>query len=381
MKQGCGMKRMSTWSLVVLSVALALPIMAQQEEAPDEGGWIYDDGLRFRSDNGDFGLSVKGLFQARLTGENPALGDSGQSFDIPRTKIRLIADAFRHLEVTVQANLAEGSQTENNLLEDAFILYKKHGLAKVWIGQGKVQFGRQALTSSSDLQFVDRSIASTEFLPTGERNDNRDVGVALIGENRAKTYAYSVGIYNGNGINKDEKDNSDYMGVVRLVAMPFGEFPLTEVAVDRPRKPRVAVGVSAVSLTRGTAALEEKIRDTTAALEFAFAYAGLNMSAEFFTRSGTEPAVFPGDAVESDGWYFQGGYLFGNHFEVALRYSEILRELVDTDETEAGIALNYYIRDHDLKVQLDYRALDFEAPPSTPNIDNDIVRVQVQFAF
>ena len=31
---------------------------------------------------------------------------------------------------------------------------------------------------------------------------------------------HTIGVYNGNGINKDEKDNSDYMVSARLVTMP-----------------------------------------------------------------------------------------------------------------------------------------------------------------
>ena len=105
------------------------------------------------------------------------------------------------------------------------------------------------------------------------------------------------------------------------------------------------------------------------------------MSAEFFTRSGDEPLGPPGDEIDSDGWYFQGGYLFSNNLEIAFRYAEVLREVIDTDETEEGLAINYYMRKHNLKFQADYRRLEFEAPPSSPDINRDVIRFQLQFGF
>ena len=68
--------------------------------------------------------------------------------------------------------------------------------------------------------------------------------------------------------------------------------------------------------------------------------------------------------------------------EIAARYSEILPDVAEQDQTEAGLAVNYYLRGHDLKVQADYRRLDFEDTlGDQETIDRDVFRVQIQVAF
>jgi phosphate-selective porin OprO/OprP len=367
---------------VLLGILLvgALPLLADG----DEGGWGYDGNLAFRSADGRFELDIINRVQARFTADDPDIGESGQSFDLERYRLTFAGKAFEHWEFLLQSDLATGSlsddETNSELLLDACVKFAKRRLAQLWIGQGKVAFGRQALIDSGRLQFVDRSIATERFA------HGRDVGVALVGENENRTYAYSVGFYNGNGINQGADENKDYLAAARLVVTPLGAFEMMESDpgwTTRP-EPRLAVGVALMTNNTGEGSFEEE-RVNTGALEFAFRVRGFSLAGEFFTESRDALTSLPGDEADTDGWYAQTGYAFPvtelGMFELAARYSEILRDVADADETEAGIALGFYFRGHGGKIQADYRALDFEGIPFGDNIDTHEGRIQFQLIF
>jgi len=372
--------------MVVAAWLVVAPCWAQstaqdKPEEPDKR-WTYDGGLKYRSDDDAVQLDLQNRFQGRFTASDPELGDSGTSFDVARFKVALAGLVHRSWKFRLQVDLANGSESDSNLLEDAFVVYSRYRMAQFWFGQGKVFFGRQQLIYSDGLQFVDRSIAADEFVhnPPGE-GLSRDVGLALIGENAARTYGYQVGVYNGNGINKDDKDNTDYMAVARLVATPFGEMKLVETDPDRPAGSRLAIGVSVIGVTRGTEAIAEKTRDVTAGLEIAYRHRGFNLMAEFFSRSEDQPLGAPSDELDTDGWYVQAGYLFRGGIEIAARYSLIDRETLDDEEEEVAAALNYYIRGNQLKLQTEFRQIDYKDVPATGAIDTDEFKAQLQVIF
>lgn len=375
---------MSRLTYVVMGILLAGAVPLHAED--DTGGWTYDGGLKYESSNGRFLLNLTNRLQARFTAVDPDTGDSGQSFNVNRYRVRVEGRLFKHWEYRFETDLATGSESEgqvdSELLHDAFFVYKRKSLAQAWLGQGKVGFSRQELIYSDKLQFVERSIATQRFA------HGRDVGVALLGENQDETYQYSVGVYNGNGINRDVNENQDHLVVFRLVVTPLGAFDLAESDPDWTKHPeaKLAIGVSAMTNNKGQ--IEDE-RINTGGLNFAFRVRGFTVAAEFFTESERTLSDPPGVETDTDGWYLQTGYLFPTTevgmFEVALRYSEILLDVTNQDETEKSIVLGYYIKGHRSKVQLEYRDLEFEASilgvQVPPRIDTQELRLQAQLIF
>ncbi len=374
-------------------IVAMLALLPTGAPATAAAGWEYgDEGLAYESSDGDFTLEVGNRAQVRFVWEDPRPGDSKGSFDIARYKLRIRGTMFRNWEYLLQSDLAAGSESGGRLLEDAVFMYVADHRAQLWVGQGKTVFGRQQLTSTGDQQFVDRSIATTRFA------HGRDVGIAVTGHNMNRTYEYAAGLYNGNGINKDEGDNIDYMGALRLVFTPYGEFPLAETDLERSRQSRLAIGVSAMFNTTGTEGFEEE-RVTRGGLELAYRKGGFGVVGEFFTESAdTVLGDPPLDETDTDGWYGQLGYLWSNGVEIAGRYSELLLDVEQRDETEAGVAFGYHFvlrrRAADTrilrgnKLQVDYRRLEFEFMPLQPGdpvpeefIDRDELRVQLQLVF
>jgi phosphate-selective porin OprO/OprP len=329
-------------------------------------------------------ISFQNRFQGRYTLVDPEVGDSVGSVRIRRFHTIFEGTVYKVWKAKLQVNWT-GTDTVTDVtqsgttvsrtrirgpvLDDAEIQWAKYPLATVWVGQGKIFFGRQELTSDTRLQFVDRSITSERFAP------KRDQGLALIGQDRLKHFEYQVGVYNGNGPNQATNDNKDYAQAARLVWTPLGEYKLEDSSLDYPDKPLVALGGAAFFNTTGTGTGERDIERFGA--EFAFKLKGLNMTGEYFTET-SDPVV--GANADTDGWYYQLGYLFPNKkVELAGRYALVSPDIAgpSRDQTETGVAASWYFDKHIHKLQADYRRLEDDFRNSE---DNEL-RVQLQLVF
>ena len=260
-------------------------------------------------------------------------------------------------------------------LEDAEVWWQKHGMAKVWVGQGKVPFGRQQFTSSGKQQFVDRWIGDALYAP------GRDQGIRVEGMNESKTFEYSVGAYNGIARNIQLNDNDDYLYSGRVVWMPFGEYKYEESSHDYPDTPKLALGLGALDnvVGFGTAAIDV----SRLGYEAAFKWRGLNAVGEYYD----EEAERAGVTSDNQGYYMQLGYLFpGRKFEIAGRLGNIERDTTFVvanlagalrDLEERGVAVSYYLDKHTHKIQADYIQLD----DKVANRTLDELRVQLQVIF
>ncbi len=359
--------------LIIVACALLVAVGARADESGSAVRWSYGPGgLRFETDTTS--MVLRNLAQVRFTQEAPDEGENRGYFDTHRYQVRLDGRWTETWRFGLQLNLADGSEDNRNLLEDAWVQYEWHPLAQLRVGQTKVPFGRQFLMDEGELEFVDVSIATARFA------HGRDVGLALRGANSVQTYAYSVGVYNGNGINQDESENDDYLGSASLWFAPLGEVHWTETDRTRPDKAQLQFGVSVITQNQGSEGIEE-FRTTTGALEASFRKAGFDAAFEFFTSSAGSVLGLPAIEDDTDGWHAQSSWLFVNGVELAGRYSEILAKDSSLDETELGAALGYHFSDHNHKVQLDWRKLEFETPGASPRIERHEIRAQLQLSF
>lgn len=359
--------RFKASSLILAVCALvALPVAAAAENSDDDWGKAgYRNGFRFESADGRFTLRIAGRLQVRYTYEDPDEGDSSGSFRIRRGRLGLSGTAFEKWNYAVQLELPGSGGTQ---LLDANLSYRLSPMATLWLGQGKSYFGRQQLNSSGNLHFVDRTITNGRFTP------GRQQGIALVGQNESRTFEYNLGLYNGNGINQSRNDNDDYMTVARAVWTPFGAYSPTESAFDYPGSPKLALGVAGMTSTEGAGA--DAVDVTRLGLELAFKIRGLNMTGEYFTEE-ADPVAGP--SADTDGWYYQLGYLFpGRQHEIAGRYAVISPDSpASSDQVETGIAYSYYMNRHSLKLQTDLRNIEDNALGT----DDRELRLQLQLAF
>ena len=135
-------------------------------------------------------LEMSSRVQVRFTGESPdentqlagtaAKGDTKGSFRIRRAKFKLEGWLMKSW-LTYEMQLNYPGVTGRNpgaILEDAAFdvdFTKGKGLFRVHVGQFKVPYGAQELTSSGNQQFVDRALVSNSFFR------GRETGMALWG--------------------------------------------------------------------------------------------------------------------------------------------------------------------------------------------------------
>ena len=79
-------------------------------------------------------------------------------------------------------------------------------------------FNRQELTSSAELQFMDRSLADDAF------NLSRDIGVMLHSKFKEGLFEYYLAVMSGAGENQTTNSNNEFLYAARVAVNPLGDF-------------------------------------------------------------------------------------------------------------------------------------------------------------
>lgn len=117
-------------------------------------------GFTFTSPDEKFQMSLGARLQSRYTFTDSDGGQNTSEFRVRRMKLFMNGYAYsKDLTYKLQVNFADSGK----LLEDAWLNYRLVDEAQFLVGQEKVQFARQEITSSGSQQFVDRSNATDTF--------------------------------------------------------------------------------------------------------------------------------------------------------------------------------------------------------------------------
>lgn len=306
------------------------------------------------------------------------------------------------LEYQVQMELAGSSMS----LKRAFFNYRLRGAdVQLRAGKFKVPFGRQQLTSSFQQQAIDRSLVSDEFA----KGD--DDGVMLWGLPAGGRLEYYLGVFNGEGNNRNSQQDAADQWAARLAWSPLGKVSYTGPALDAPARPLVSFGANAnlnggwLYEVNGTAGMQAPMETCTAAgctrddgddariltlgADAALRYRALSWSGEVFRRT-VDPRQAALDEQVWRGWYTQVGVMvLPARLETGVRYGRL--DPSDTREMdrvrEVTPFASYYLRGNDLKVQADYTFLSTETPDArtggtdAARLDDGRLRIQLQIAF
>lgn len=344
-------------------------------------------------------LEISNRVQVRYTQEFPDdtiqlpgtadKGDGRGSFRIRRAKFKLEGWFYKpELSYEVQMNWpAVTGSNAGAFLEDANITWdvSKKGQFKVVLGQNKVPFGHQELTSSGSQSFVDRAEVSNTFAR------GRDLGLSVIGVLGNNLLEYRAGVYNGNGLTRSTNDNDAFQYNARVMwqvaggqnmkqrAWSSGVF-YSEGDFESTDKPIVwlAANFEKNDFSRTTTNVD--LKDTIYGFDAGLKYKGVYLTGEYYIRERTPET---GSKFNSDGWFAQASYLIGKkrQWEIAGRYGSFdPSDLVNVNErNEWRVGASYYYNRHNLKVQADYGQLETEA--AAGSIKNQELRLQTQFIF
>lgn len=391
---------------IALSAALVLAAARASAQAPPPSAPAsvrvgLGSGLTVRTADDRFSLSLRVRAQTRVTWrseeDDSTRDDELVGFELRRLRL-LLTGNFLGPQWRYYVQFGFSNQdTEADLrlpVRDAWIQWTGLRDLSLRLGQGKVPFNRQRVTSSSALAMVDRAVAGSEL------NLDRDVGLTLFSDDLfglGRRLGYRLGVFGGDGRNR-LATNTGLLYVARVQVSPFGGFddgPETDLTRDPHLRINlgVAAGYNAESVrTRSTTGDTYRLAgfdQRHAEADLMVKWRGFSLLAECLWRRAVTPARQGVDASGAqvteharDGWgYFaQVGYAFTSYLDAQVRWGELF-PLGDGSPVarsrELGGSIGWYPFGHDLKLQADYFRLSGEDLA----VGRHQVRVQAQLFF
>lgn len=380
--------------VVLLAGLLGAGSLLAEEGEPMKVTYKFGKGLKIT--DGDNLVELVGRVQGRFQYDGLEGAPDSDTWSIRRGKIKLKGYTFKKkLHFGFQFNLAtrsgdrtttvctnaDCSETATVLtrdsesgvaeLEDAYVDYVPYNFFAAKVGQYKVPFLMQELTSSGKQQFVDRS-SSTGFF-----NLSRDIGLNLHGPLWDNGVEYNFFFMNGDGSNNLNRNQSFLFGT-RFDFPILGEYEASESDVGYSEEPNYGIGIAynfnelGSSFVNGT--IPAGIKTSLATLDTGLKYKG-------FSTQGAIMLARAHEGVRMTHWGYnaQVGYFFvPKHFEVALRGAGTIFSDAIVNQYEYAAALNYFIKGHGFKIQTDYAVL---LNARGANLNDHRVRSQLQLVF
>jgi len=333
----------------------------------------YKNGLLFKTLDDNYSLKLNLRLQPYFiyTNLNVSALDDKTTSSIRFRRARLLASGnMMHPWLKYDTQIMfEG---EEAALLDAAIEASYYKQMKFKVGQFKVPFNREFLISGIGLQLVERSLANAEF------SIQRDIGIQIAGESLWDAVEYSLGIFNGSGINKTNVDD-DYLYAGRIVWTPVGggSYPYWQAALDKPERLNLAIGFAFAYMPD----LEVEERETQAGrlgipavlsarsdvtqytTDVALKYLDFSLEGGYYYRKIKPKEDTTYGCQDANGLYAQGGYfVVPKKVEIAARYAVVEPDtpstIYDNKRSEITGGGTYYFSGHQLKFQTNYSLIN-----------------------
>jgi len=345
----------------------------------------YKKGFFIESADGNYKLIIGGYgqFQFNYLNEN---GEQEYTFRIRRARLAFKGHLFTpKFTYKLQLDLAN---FRTDLLLDFYVDYKILGKdLRVSLGQQNTPYIRQQLISSSAQMFVDRSLASKEFVNDDDVDtdgdgvadrlikNGRDLGIMLHGTPFENKMEYQVAIFNGHGINNINLNN-DFLYMTRLVWNVLGDVGYGyEGDYEGRDSPAVFLGGAANYNVRNIT--NDKVFSLGG--ETGIKYKGFAATAEFMFRH-----INPGDTLldtgQDYGYYAQAGYfVIPKRMEIGARLSQVFLHGLQNDSGEVQLGINGFLYGNYLKLQTDYSYLPTNTKDGIEKNHRYRLRLQTKF--
>ena len=171
----------------------------------------FKDGMTIETADGKHSISLNGRLHADYRNFNyedsnkgTNTGAASDTFDIRRARMGLKGKLYENYEFEVSADLASPTNSTQpggttSVLDVAFLNINYFKQAQLRLGQFKMPMNLEKVTSSNNIDFMERSYIN-QFAP------NEDRGVMLWGVPKDGV-TYALALSNGEGKNRNEKDS------------------------------------------------------------------------------------------------------------------------------------------------------------------------------
>lgn len=235
-----------------------------------------------------------------------AQDECADGFTIRRSRFTLAAALVKNINFKATVDVVKAPA-----LYDAMVEITVHETASFRVGQFKIPFSLEMSTSSADIDTIDRSQAVNKLSPGLDiGSSGRDIGAVVFG--KAAFLEYTLGVFNGAGINKaDTNDSKDLSG--RLIVRPLGFLSLGASFYD-----------GSYAASAGAASI---VRDRVG-MDLALLHGPLTIKADFISAED--------GSIMRRGWYVQAGYAF---------LPKILQGILKADSYDADTSMSGDRRD------------------------------------
>jgi phosphate-selective porin len=329
-------------------------------------------------------LSLGGLLQVQTEvgdrGDARFANDNDRVY-LRRARLNAIGKFLEEFDFKLEMDFAGTLANTTGLrgqLTDGYVNWNRRPDANIRIGQFKTPFGYEQLYADPRLFTLERSLVNDRLTVS------RQLGMQVGGDLFEKKLSYAVGAFNGNGVNNNFNDDDRFLLAGRLSGVLW------------QGRPRIFGGQSSTWSLGGNAYSSEDTNIPEPS-EFGFdsnIFSGKRLGTGIDTqlqagrfdfwaealRTKWEPTSGrPFRSFESDGWYAQGSYyVIKDRVQVVLKAESFdPRTEVEDDATEIGTAgVNWYLKGHDLKLQMNYLRTRIE---NQDGQDKFLARIQVIF--
>jgi len=307
---------------------------------------------------GSKALQISGLVQERYQGfQQKGVNDA---FDLHRARLIVSGNITDSWSYYTQTELG-GTGVK---LVDAYTSYRFADYLRFQVGQFKIPFSLESLTSDGQLEFIDRSQVVEALAGRSKdvigNQQGRDIGAQISGSfvkvDDRYLFDYTFGVFNGAGydVTTDNNDRKDWAG-------RFGIHPIKNL--DLGADIYEGKGIP----TGGT---KDQARNRYG-FDGRYVIGALSLNAEY--DHGTDAAI------QKDGWFAQAGYFVIPQIQVVARYDTYdPNKLITTDRAKIySGGVNFFFNKW-TKLSVDY--LDRREETAT-QVKNNIFEAQLQLAF
>lgn len=329
---------------------------------------------------------ISGYTQVDAHFGDSVLHSPDNTVEIRRARLALEGAIIDPLEYKVQIDAAASS----SILRDAKLTYKLGEWAHLNAGQYKAPFSREVLNSSSKIETIERAQVSNAIGP------ERQIGGSVSGKLFEEFLSYEGGIFNGNGSNTKNDDDS-FLYVGRVVLTPyktddlFGEKAKLEIAgnigtSEDTDAPLSALGYKNFVGDRDIYGLDAKAEWGNLGVIGEFLHADLDF--EGIPGKLADPVKFtaavkaqPAADVESDGWYLTTYYYFiPKRLQFVTKWEEF--DVDNKEDFEAlTLGLNYYFTEWDGKAYPTRLMVNYVHGDQKGNEEEDQVLMRFQVGY
>lgn len=305
---------------------------------------------------------------------------------VRRARINVSGSFKENFDFKVEGDFGANAVSEQTAyraqISDAFVNWNRYSFANVKFGQFKTPFGYEQLVADTKLLTVERS------LPNDRITDSRQIGLGVSGDIIAKRLSYSVGAFNGSGVNNSFNDNESFLWAGRLTGVAY-EGKLAD------RDTRVALGINALTTRdRGISkagfgfdsvpggAVDNLFtgRRSSYGVDAQLSWWLFGIEAEYLVAHYEPTAGVPFNGVDAEGWYVLGtAEIWPKYLQALVKFESFdpNRNIAGNSSDVWTFGLNYFIKGDDLKLSLNY--LLGNATGARDNQGRLLARMQVVF--